>query len=344
MAGLSDNTKLLGTDNKSHALVTQWINTVDDLLTEAIFGIYILYSNIGPYNKAADTNYWNTINRGLKVLEDHLNAHTFLVGHRLTAADLTAAATLHFGFTKFLGAGTRDKYPNVQRYYKTVINQRALGGVIPVDAEFMSEDAKYTPPKKEKPAKPEAPKAEAGAAAGGAAAGGAAAGGAAAAAGGEKPKNPLDALPPSPFVMNEWKVIYSNKDTRSEALPWFYEHFDPQGWSVWRFDFKYNDELTQVFMSCNQIGGFFTRLEATRKYVMGTGGVFGKANDSVIAGVIVLRGHEWEPVLSVAPDIDSYSVSPLDLNKPEDKKFFEDMLAWEVVIDGKQWADGKMLK
>ena len=37
-------------------------------------------------------------------------------------------------------------------------------------------------------------------------------------------------------------------------------------------------------------------------------------------------------------------MTPLDLEKPEDKKFFEDMLAWEAVIDGKSWADGKMLK
>jgi len=34
--------------------------------------------------------------------------------------------------------------------------------------------------------------------------------------------------------------------------------FDPEGFSVWRVDFKYPEELTQVFMSSNQIGGFFS--------------------------------------------------------------------------------------
>lgn len=306
---------------------------MDDLITEPVFGLYMLYNGKMPYNKAADTLYWDNINRGLKVLNDYLNAHTFLVGHRLTAADLTAATTLFFAFSNFIGANTRSKYPNVVRYYTTVINQRALGGVVDTNAQLASDDAKFVPPKKEKPAKPEA----APAAGGGAAA-------AAPAGGEEKPKNPLDALPKSSFNLNEWKMMYTNKDTRKEALPWFYEHFDPEGWSIWRFDFKYNDELTQIFMSSNQIGGFFTRLEASRKYVQGTAGVFGKANDSLIAGVIVLRGHDWEPVLSVAADIESYAVSPLDINKPEDKKFFEDMLAWEAVIDGKEWADGKMLK
>ena len=29
--------------------------------------------------------------------------------------------------------------------------------------------------------------------------------------------------------------------------------FDKEGFSVWRVDFKYNEELTQVFMSSNQV-------------------------------------------------------------------------------------------
>ena len=37
--------------------------------------------------------------------------------------------------------------------------------------------------------------------------------------------------------------------------------FDKEGYSIWRVDFKYNEELTQVFMSSNQIGGFFSEYE-----------------------------------------------------------------------------------
>lgn len=38
-----------------------------------------------------------------------------------------------------------------------------------------------------------------------------------------KAKNPLDDLPKSSFVMDEWKRKYSNEDTLTGALPWFYE-------------------------------------------------------------------------------------------------------------------------
>lgn len=70
-----------------------------------------------------------------------------------------------------------------------------------------------------------------------------------------KAKNPLDDLPKSAFNLEEWKRQYSNLDTRGPngSLAWFYEKFDKEGFSIWRVDFKYNEELTQVFMSSNQV-------------------------------------------------------------------------------------------
>ena len=118
--------------------------------------------------------------------------------------------------------------------------------------------------------------------------------------------------------------------------------FDSEGFSTWRVDFKYNDELTQVFKSSNQIGGFFNRLEASRKYLFGSVGVLGTAGDSVISGALILRGQNAAPVVEVAPDYESYSYAKLDLKgNEEDKKFFEAALAWDLEIDGKKWADGK---
>lgn len=40
-----------------------------------------------------------------------------------------------------------------------------------------------------------------------------------------KVKNPLDDLPKSSFIMDEWKRKYSNEDTITGALPWFYEKY-----------------------------------------------------------------------------------------------------------------------
>jgi hypothetical protein len=110
---------------------------------------------------------------------------------------------------------------------------------------------------------------------------------------------------------------------------------------VWRCDFKYNEELTLVFMSSNQIGGFFNRLEASRKYLFGSVGVLGEANKSVISGVFITRGDDIKLSVDCAPDWESYEYKKLDLTNESDKKFFEDALAWDLELDGRKWADGK---
>ena len=101
-------------------------------------------------------------------------------------------------------------------------------------------------------------------------------------------------------------------------------------------------------MSNNQIGGFFSRLEGSRKYIFGAGAVFGQTNDSVIQGAFVIRGQEAEPAFDVAPDMESYSFTKLDPTKPEDKEFVDNMWAWDkpVEVNGKtmEFADGKVFK
>ncbi|KAK0521836.1 hypothetical protein OC835_003534 [Tilletia horrida] len=345
IAGLGQNQNLLGSDAKSAAEITQWENFADDELFNN--GATIRRPNMGivPYFKPIEQIAFDNLDKALTYLDKHLQDKTFLVGHRITLADIVVASNVRSLYIGALGPEIRSKYPNVLRFLNTVVNQEGFGGVLTKDFTLASETFKYIPPKKEEkpkaaaaPAAAPAPKKE------------------------KKPaakdddddeplvpaepkqKNPLDDLPKSPFILDEWKRQYSNKDTRGEALPWFWQNFDAEGWSLWKFDFKYNEELTQIFMSANQIGGFFNRLEASRKYVFGTAGVFGEANNSVISGVALCRGKDWKPVLGVAPDIDSYSVTPLDHTKDADRKLWDDYLAWEASVDGKAWADGKVLK
>lgn len=106
-------------------------------------------------------------------------------------------------------------------------------------------------------------------------------------------------------------------------------------------DYKYPNELTQVFMSSNLIGGFHNRLEASRKYLFGSMGVLGDSNDSLISGALILRGQDVIPVVNVAPDWESYDYKKLDFSDEAQKAFFEAALAWDLEIDGKKWVDGK---
>ena len=54
------------------------------------------------------------------------------------------------------------------------------------------------------------------------------------------------------------------------------------------------------------------------RYIFGSAGVYGVSNDNKIAGVYLIRGNNIQDVVNVAPDSESYSFTPLDLEKDSD--------------------------
>ncbi|KAI0744493.1 elongation factor 1-gamma [Earliella scabrosa] len=344
VATLAPNSTLLSSDPKEAALIDQWISFADTEINVHTTLIFQLVKGIiTPYAKPIHTTLAERQVRSLKTVEAHLSTRTFLVTERITLADITLASVILRAVAVTLDAPLRAQFPNVIRHFETVINQPALKPVFG-DVTYIDKALAFTPPPKEKkeakpaaapapkapkPKKEEAeeeeddiPKEE------------------------PKAKNPLDSLPKSTFNLEDWKRAYSNKDTRGPdgALEWFYQNYDPEGFSVWRVDFKYPNELTQTFMSSNLIGGFFNRLEASRKYLFGSMGVLGETNNSLISGALIARGQDIKPVVDVAPDWESYEFKRLDLNNADDKAFFEAALAWDLEIDGKKWVDGKAFK
>lgn len=288
-----------------------------------------------PYNKKSVDDSSKRALKAVDVVEEHLLRHTYLVGDRITLADLFAAGIITRGFQYFFDKAWRQKNPNVTRWYETVINQPIYSAVAD-KLEFLEKPALTNQP----PKKPEQPKA--------------AAKPAPAAAAEEpqqqapKPKHPCELLPKTEFALDDWKRFFSNHD-ESESMKWFWENVPlKEDFSIWRVDYKYNDELTLTFMSNNLIGGFFARLEASRKYVFGSASVYGQNNDSLIQGAFVIRGQDWQPVFDVAPDYESYEFKKLDPENAEDREFVEHEWKWDraVTRDGKEFphADGKVYK
>ena len=203
-----------------------------------------------PYNKKNVEEGSKKALKAVSVLNEHLFVHTYLVGERLTLADLFTAGIISRGFQFFFDKQWRDENPNVTRWYETVCNQPIYSDVSG-KLDFIDEAIKNQPPKtekQEKPKKEQAPKAqpkpkakevdeeeeEEDKA--------------------PKPKHPLEALPKPTLALDDWKRKYSNEETREVALPWFWENFNAEEYSLWKCDYKYNDELTQTFMTANLIG------------------------------------------------------------------------------------------
>ncbi|KAG6826861.1 hypothetical protein H0H92_014119 [Tricholoma furcatifolium] len=344
VASQAPNGALLGANAKDAALIDQWIHLADTEVDIFTTSVYLLVNGIiQPYNKPIHTAYAERQLRALKTLDAHLASRTFFVGERITLADVYIAGIVFRAVAVTLGASERTQVPNLVRHLETVVNQPQVKDIFGT-INYAEKAAQYVPPAKEKkepkPAAAPAPKAE------------------------KKPKkeeedeeeadvpaepkakNPLDDLPKSTFNLEDWKRQYSNNETRGAggSIEWFYKNFDKDGFSVWRVDFKYNEELTLTFMSANQITGFYNRLEASRKYLFASSGVLGESNNSVISGVMILRGPDAKPVVEVAPDWESYSYKKLDLENADDKSFFEAALAWDLELDGKKWVDGKLIR
>lgn len=346
----NEKTPLLGKTKQDYASIVRWMSFANFEVLPAIAGYFRPILGQDPYNKKNVDESLKATNAAMNVLEEHLLVHTFLVGERITLADLYVAGIISRGFEFIFDKQWREQNPNVTRWYETVYHQPIYSAVVG-DLDFIDEALKNQPSKKEEKAKQEkAPKAaavpkpkpkekekekeaddeveeeEKPA---------------------PKPKHPLESLPKPTIPLDELKRKYSNEDT-PVALKWFWENYNPEEYSVWRCDYKYNDELTMIFMTSNLIGGFFTRLEASRKYIFGCASVYGQANDSVVQGAFVIRGQQAEPAFGVAPDYESYEFKKLDASKPEDKAFVENMWTWEdgVNVNGKKYefADGKVFK
>jgi elongation factor 1-gamma len=71
-----------------------------------------------------------------------------------------------------------------------------------------------------------------------------------------KSKDPFDEMPKGTFNMDDFKRFYSNNE-ESKSIPYFWDKFDKENYSIWFGEYKYSDELTKVFMSCNLISGIF---------------------------------------------------------------------------------------
>ncbi|KAK4127473.1 eEF1-gamma domain-containing protein [Parathielavia appendiculata] len=332
----NEKTTLLGKTKQDYASILRWMSFFNSEVLPKLGSWFSPLLGKEPYNKKSVEDAQKATLRAISVVEAHLRDNTYLVGERITLADLFATGLIARGFEFFFDKEWRQKNPNVSRWYETVYNQPIYSAVTPEFALLDTPKLTNVPPKKPEQPKKEAPKPAAKPAA-------------------EeeepveapKPKHPLEALPKASIPLDEWKRQYSNKDT-PEALKWFWENMNFDEYSLWKVGYKYNDELTMTFMSNNLIGGFNNRLEASRKYLFGCASVYGQNNDSVIEGAFVIRGQDYLPVFDVAPDYESYEFTKLDPTKSEDREFVEAQWSWDrpTTVNGKEYkhAAGKVFK
>ncbi|KAJ8963707.1 hypothetical protein NQ314_005428 [Rhamnusium bicolor] len=342
----------------------------------------------------------------LTVLNSHLLTHTYLVGDRITLADIAVACNLLNPYKYVLDPEYRKPFGNVNRWFNTLINQpefkavlgtvelcskAAQAGAIKEEgmatncindigdmgnnnleknkkkkmAEFDQISETYNliilrvrkkrrrnrkrnnNQKKEAPKKEEEPTEELDAAD-------------EICAAEPKSKDPFDSMPKGEKVVNltinylfseplTWMIsnVATPTKMRANRFHTFWENFDPTNYSIWYCEYKYPQELSKVFMSCNLITGMFQRLDKMRKHAFSSVCLFGEDDNSTISGIWVWRGQELAFPLSPDWQIDyeSYDWTKLDANSEETKKLVEQYFSWSGTDKGdRKFNQGKIFK
>lgn len=369
---------LKGQNPDHQSEVLQWLQVAESEFLPAALGWVLPSISVIQHEKRAVETSRTELLHLLSILDKFLISRTFLVGERLSLADISLAFDLSPAYAYVLDPSVRKSYVNVNRWYNTIMHQVEVTQVAGTPqlceypAQFDAQKFKeyqaakggghggHDHAKKNKKGKghhghgghhggghgQEKPTEEA------------------EKKGSEEPKeeerdpteeamaeepkkkDPFEQFPKGNWNMDEFKRVYSNEDTEKAALPYFWDHFEPDNYSIWYCEYKFPKELTLVFMSCNLIGGMFQRLDKMRKNAFGSMCLFGENNDSTIAGLWFWRGQELAFTLSPDWQIDfeSYTWTKLDPRDEKTKKTVKEYFTWEFPDAPKPFNQGKIFK
>ncbi|CAL9735134.1 glutathione S-transferase Y-2 [Monosporozyma servazzii] len=124
--------KLLGSTILEESEVLRWdAFSVSDFLNREVNYIKPLIGMM-PYNADAHATAKKQLDVVVKIFEDHLKSHQFLVSDHITLADLSVTSSFFFGFNFAYDENWSQQYPNITRWYKEIIKS-------PYVAKFFSD-------------------------------------------------------------------------------------------------------------------------------------------------------------------------------------------------------------
>jgi len=275
--------------------------------------------------------------KGLQRLEADLAVRTFLVGDRLSLADVIITTILYYPMKFFMDAAYRRKYPNLTRYFSFVVATpsffKTVGFFVPCvvaknplfaggkggkkknkGGKKQKKKQQQQPKKKKQQQQKKKPKPEK-----------------------KKEADPLKAFlnqfrgkKPS-MIMDDWKRQYSNppggKSDNYSAMPFFWENFNPEEYSLFMQDFKYQEENKIDFMTNNKAKGFMQRSDGIRKYAFGIMQILDDSEAKGyyrLKGVWLFQGTDIKIMELANPEFETFNWTKIDHTDPAQKQLVED--------------------
>jgi len=324
--------QLRGTSPLDRALVQQYIAFANNEITPSACTWTFPCLGFRQFNKQDTEAAKAHLRKCFEMLDNFLLTRTFLVGERVSLADISLVCELVMLFKLVLDPAFRAPYVNLVRWFETCVNQpqfkAVLGEVALCETMAQFDNKKYQElhPKKGKEAKPakkeqakpkeqkkkeEKPVVE------------------------EEPKpvkkvNPFAEMTPTNFVFDDWKKQFQNEKP-DVFLPWLWENYDPNGISIWRGTYNYNDENKKGWMTANLITGMMDRLEGCRKQLFGITLLTKNVEKEYyeIECVYIMRGTGLIFTLDEgwSRDSESYTWTKLDHTNGEQKQMIDNILS-----------------
>ena len=328
---LKHRPELLGENDYEKAQVRQWsdfaIFEIGYCAKEIVYPIFG-YKN---YCKESADKANNRLKEFMRTLDAHLKDKDFVMGSRLTLADVTLFRELKYFFQLVFPKGLRDKlFPNATKWFQRMAEteevKKVYGKILLCNQPlkpFIKEEKQEKKPEK-KPEKHEDTKKE------------------------EPPKekkkvNPLDELPPSKLELESFKRAFLNNKDKEDAMNKFWEIYDPEGYSLWWVEYQnLPSECKILYRTSNSKGMFLQKCDAVRRYAFAVHGVYGVENDYKVRGMWMFRGKEIPQEMKDNDLYEYLTFRRIDINNPQDKQLVHDY--WTKLdendeVEGRKCAD-----
>jgi len=359
IARMRNDTELYGATFFESGQIDSWIDfCAHELELPATMWYYPIFGYM-PFNAAATAKAKADLKKALEVLNTHLLHRTYLVGDKITLADITLVSALVYPMKMLLDPAFRKPFGNVERWFCTCVNQaqfKAVVGDVPLCKKTLQAEGDNSVPAAA-PAKKGGDKKKKGGDSKKAAKKAAAP----APAPAPKPKkveHPLAVLnkkSPAKVHIDEWKKTYKNcphdGTGYAGACTKFWEllgeGLKTGEYSLWECKYKHNEENDKLWMTSNAISGFIERTEEIRKYTMGVQAVSGAegCGNIYINGVWLFRGDSKEHMLNCNPDAEHYEWTKLEDNEAGRKVVSEVWAGGEKdgdKVNGQDYYDSKV--
>ena len=328
---LKHRPELLGENDYEKAQVRQWsdfaIFEIGYCAKEIVYPIFG-YKN---YCKESADKANNRLKEFMRTLDAHLKDKDFVMGSRLTLADVTLFRELKYFFQLVFPKGLRDKlFPNATKWFQRMAEteevKKVYGKILLCNQPlkpFVKEEKQEKKPEK-KPEKHDDTKKE------------------------EPPKekkkvNPLDELPPSKLELESFKRAFLNNKDKEDAMNKFWEIYDPEGYSLWWVEYQnLPSECKILYRTSNSKGMFLQKCDAVRRYAFAVHGVYGVENDYKVRGMWMFRGKEIPQEMKDNDLYEYLTFRRIDINNPQDKQLVHDY--WTKLdendeVEGRKCAD-----